>query len=216
MVWISRIHADSCRTSPFHRLTCDNRSPLGLVRSRETPPGTPGRRSREGGPRAPAARAGGGAVAVVALVVPVPAGPHGGAGAPADLALRICALGRHSWLPTHRRPVAFAHSPCLSRPPERMWTNAAARGRHQGGTQPMTPHETGATATPGAPPPAAPPPRTFGPQGPTLGDLIDAYRSGPRNLDSGLSEISIVFQAAVPKLVASKHTTSGVRRPSEL
>ncbi len=30
------------------------------------------------------------------------------------------------------------------------------------------------------------------------------YRSGPRNLDSGLSEISIVFQAAVPKLVASK------------
>ncbi len=28
-------------------------------------------------------------------------------------------------------------------------------------------------------------------------------RSGPRNLDSGLSEISIVFQAAV-KLVASK------------
>ena len=32
MVWISRIHADSCRTSPFHRLTCDNRSPR---RSRE-------------------------------------------------------------------------------------------------------------------------------------------------------------------------------------
>ena len=43
-----------------------------------------------------------------------------------------------------------------------------------------------------------------------------AVRSGPRNLDSGLSEISIVFQAAVPKLVASKYTTSGVRRPSEL
>ena len=41
-------------------------------------------------------------------------------------------------------------------------------------------------------------------------------RSGPGNLDSGLSEISIVFQAAVPKLVASKYTTSGVRRPSEL
>ena len=38
----------------------------------------------------------------------------------------------------------------------------------------MTPHETGSTATPGAPS-AAPPPRTFGPQGPTLGDLIDAY-----------------------------------------
>ena len=37
----------------------------------------------------------------------------------------------------------------------------------------MTPHETGSTATPGAPP--ATPPRTFGPQGPTLGDLSDAY-----------------------------------------
>ena len=35
----------------------------------------------------------------------------------------------------------------------------------------MTPHETGSTAAP----PAAPPPCTFGPQGPTLGDLIDAY-----------------------------------------
>ena len=33
---------------------------------------------------------------------------------------------------------------------------------------------------------------------------VKAIRSGPRNLDSGLSEISIVFQAAVPKLVASK------------
>ena len=42
------------------------------------------------------------------------------------------------------------------------------------------------------------------------------FRSGPRNLDSGLSEISIVFQAAVPKPVAPKYTTSGVRRPSEL
>ena len=41
-------------------------------------------------------------------------------------------------------------------------------------------------------------------------------RSGPRNLDSGLSEISIVFQAAVPKPVVPKYTTSGVRRPSEL
>ena len=41
-------------------------------------------------------------------------------------------------------------------------------------------------------------------------------RSGPRNLDRGLSEISIVFQAAVPKPVAPKYTTSGVRRPSAL
>ena len=36
-------------------------------------------------------------------------------------------------------------------------------------------------------------------------------RSGPRKLDSGLSEISIVFQAAVPRPVAPKYTTSGVR-----
>ena len=47
-------------------------------------------------------------------------------------------------------------------------------------------------------------------------DAGPEHRSGPRNLDSGLSEISIVFQAAVPTLVASKYTTSGVRRPSEL
>ena len=46
--------------------------------------------------------------------------------------------------------------------------------------------------------------------------LMWSYRSGPRNLDSGLSEISIVFQAAVPKPVAPKYTTSGVCRPSEL
>ena len=39
----------------------------------------------------------------------------------------------------------------------------------------MPPHETGSTATPGAPRATAPPPRTFGPQGPTLGDLSDAY-----------------------------------------
>ena len=49
----------------------------------------------------------------------------------------------------------------------------------------------------------------------TMAELA-ARRSGPRNLDSGLSEISIVFQAAVPKPVAPKYTTSGVRRPSEL
>ena len=39
----------------------------------------------------------------------------------------------------------------------------------------MPPHETGSTATPGAPRATAPPPHTFGPQGPTLGDLSDAY-----------------------------------------
>ena len=36
----------------------------------------------------------------------------------------------------------------------------------------MTPHETG---TPGTPRATAPPARTFGPQGPTLGELSDAY-----------------------------------------
>ena len=39
----------------------------------------------------------------------------------------------------------------------------------------MDPHETGSTATPEAPRATAPPTRTFGPQGPTLGDLSDAY-----------------------------------------
>ena len=46
--------------------------------------------------------------------------------------------------------------------------------------------------------------------------IVALVRSGPRNLDSGLSGISIVFQAAVPKPVVPKYTTSGVRRPSEL
>ena len=39
----------------------------------------------------------------------------------------------------------------------------------------MTPHETASTTTPRAPRATAPPPRTFAPQGPTLGDLSDAY-----------------------------------------
>ena len=39
----------------------------------------------------------------------------------------------------------------------------------------MTPHETGSTTTPGDLRATAPPPRTVGPQGPTLGDLSDAY-----------------------------------------
>ena len=39
----------------------------------------------------------------------------------------------------------------------------------------MTPHDTGSTGTPGTPRTTAPPARTFGPQGPTLGDLSDAY-----------------------------------------
>ena len=48
-----------------------------------------------------------------------------------------------------RRSFAAAHSPCLSRPPERMWTDAACpRPPPQGGTESMTPHETGSTTTP--------------------------------------------------------------------
>ena len=39
----------------------------------------------------------------------------------------------------------------------------------------MTPHETGSTATPGDSRATVPLTRTFGPQGPTLGALIDAY-----------------------------------------
>ena len=39
----------------------------------------------------------------------------------------------------------------------------------------MTPHDTGSTGTPGTPRATAPPARTFGPQGPTLGELSDAY-----------------------------------------
>ena len=39
----------------------------------------------------------------------------------------------------------------------------------------MTPHETSRPTRPDTSPPPAPPTRPFGPQGPTLGDLIDAY-----------------------------------------
>ena len=39
----------------------------------------------------------------------------------------------------------------------------------------MTPHKTGSTTTPGDARATAPLTRTFGPQGPTLGDLSDAY-----------------------------------------
>ena len=104
--------------------------------------------------RPPATRAGIGAVAVVLVVVHGPAGPHGGAGAPAEFVLRTSALGRHAWLPTYRRAVASAHSACLSRPPERMWTDTglpAAAGPRRNLAS-MTPHETGSTATPDDPP----------------------------------------------------------------
>ena len=39
----------------------------------------------------------------------------------------------------------------------------------------MTSHDTGSTGTPDTPRATAPPARTFGPQGPTLGELSDAY-----------------------------------------
>ena len=39
----------------------------------------------------------------------------------------------------------------------------------------MPPHETTRPTRPPDAPRAAPPPRTFGPQGPTLGALSDAY-----------------------------------------
>ena len=39
----------------------------------------------------------------------------------------------------------------------------------------MTPHDTTRPTRSDVPPATAPPTRTFGPQGPTLGDLIDAY-----------------------------------------
>ena len=39
----------------------------------------------------------------------------------------------------------------------------------------MTPHDTGSTGTPGTPRATASPARTVGPQGPTLGELSDAY-----------------------------------------
>ena len=45
---------------------------------------------------------------------------------------------------------------------------------------------------------------------------VPAARSGPRNLDSGLSEIFIVFQAAVPEAGCVEVHHIGVRRPSAL
>ena len=51
---------------------------------------------------------------------------------------------------THRRAVAVAHSACLSRPPERMWTDAAyPRPPPQGGPESMTPPETVSTTASG-------------------------------------------------------------------
>ena len=51
----------------------------------------------------------------------------------------------------------------------------------------MTPHDTGSTSTPGVPCATAPPARTFGPQGPTLGELSDAYLQDYQNEILGLT-----------------------------
>ena len=50
----------------------------------------------------------------------------------------------------------------------------------------MTPHEIGSITAPGNSRATVPPPRTFGPQGPTLGDLSDAYLQDTiRSVSSG-------------------------------
>ena len=109
---------------------------------------------------------------MVALVVHVPAGPHGGAGAPAEFALRTCALGRHPPTSpclrhrTFRLPVA----PTRANVDGRRLPAAATTRRtrvHDPARDRLDHHPGDARA--------APPPCTFGPQGPTLGDLIDAY-----------------------------------------
>ena len=115
----------------------------------------------------------------------------GGAPSPAPCHARPCLSGTDADIGLTDRPSPDARlrAPPVAARPRRPCTipltvpatranvdgTPSARGRHQGGTQPMPPHETGSTATPGAPRATAPPPRTFGPQGPTLGDLIDAY-----------------------------------------
>ena len=68
------------------------------------------------------------------------------------------------------------HIPLACRAPQSEcgWT-AAARGRRKGGPASMDPHDTTRPTRPDVPRATAPPTRTFGPQGPTLGDLSDAY-----------------------------------------
>ena len=70
-----------------------------------------------------------------------------------------------------RRTFRFPVAPHRARVDRR----SPARGHHTGGTSAMTSHDTGSTGTPGTPRATAPPARTFGPQGPTLGELSDAY-----------------------------------------
>ena len=76
----------------------------------------------------------------------------------------------------HRRPVAAAHSPCLSRPPERMWMDGRGPWPPERRTRVHGPTRNDSANPPRRPPARRHRPRAhFGPQGPTLGDLIDAY-----------------------------------------
>ena len=71
------------------------------------------------------------AVAVVAVIVHGPAGPHGGAGAPAERALRTCALGRHAWRP-HITMPSPSHIPLACRAPQsECGRTPPARGHHK-------------------------------------------------------------------------------------
>ena len=63
---------------------------------------------------------------------------------------------------------------CRAHQSECGWT-AADRGHRKGGPASMDPHDATRPTRPDVPRATAPPTRTFGPQGPTLGDLSDAY-----------------------------------------
>ena len=79
----------------------------------------------------------------------------------------------------------------------------------------MTPHETGSTATPADARAAAPLTRTFGPQGPTLGDLSDAYlQDTTRCGSSGPTAPPVAGSPISPRSSAATASPSGagVRR----
>ena len=73
----------------------------------------------------------------------------------------------------------------------------------------MTPPETVSTTTSRAPRATAPPPRTFAPQGPTLGDLSDAYLQATR---SGSSDPRAPPVAGPPISPRSSGATRGPPR----
>ena len=82
---------------------------------------------------------------------------------------RLWATPAHVRHGFHRRPVAAAHSPCLSRPPERMWTDGRRLWPPERRTRVHGPTRHDSANPPRRPRATAPPTRTFGPQGPTLG-----------------------------------------------